>query len=111
MANKVEYLTNLANEITKQITSNENEWTGFLNISAWLYKYPYQEQILIYAQKPDATACASIEVWNNRLNRWVNQGAKGIALFDETMPYNKIKYVFDVEDTHAKYGKDDFEFW
>lgn len=78
MARKYEYISMLAQETAKDIVKNEEAWKRYLNTAARIYKYPFQEQILIYAQRPDATACASIEIWNSRkLNCWVNKGAKG----------------------------------
>lgn len=74
----------------------------FLTSAARIYKYPFKEQLLIYAQNPDATACASIEIWNKRMNCWVNKGSSGIALPDDTATYgHKLKYVFDVSNVHA----------
>ena len=87
-----------------ELTENKKQWTGFLKPSAQLYKYPFKEQILIYAQRPDATACASIELWNKRMQRWVNRGAKGIALIDDSGTYPTLKHVFDVSDTHSLYN-------
>ena len=93
-------IASLAQEVSAQIVKNETEWTRYLTTAARLYKYPFKEQMLIYAQRPDAIACASIETWNERMNCWVNKGAKGIALFDEDSNRNKLKYVFDVSDVH-----------
>lgn len=101
-------IASLAQEISTQIVKNEAEWTRYLTTAARLYKYPFKEQMLIYAQRPDATACASIETWNERMNCWVNKGAKGIALIDEDSDRNKLKYVFDVSDVHkaVRIGRD-----
>ena len=85
------------------ITNTRSDWTDILKSAAWLYKYPFQEQILIYAQRPDATACAPIELWNKTIQRWVNRGAKGIALIDDSAANTALKYVFDVSDTHNLY--------
>lgn len=80
MARKYEIISKLAEETAKEVVKNETAWKRYLTTAARIYKYPFQEQLLIYAQRPDATACASIEVWNSRkLNCWVNKGAKGIA--------------------------------
>ena len=73
---------------------------GYLDTASRLYRYPFHEQLLIYAQRPDATACASLELWNNKMGRWVNRGAKGIALIDDSTDLPRLKYVFDVSDTH-----------
>ena len=102
MARKYEIISKLAEATAKDIVKNEEAWKEYLNTAARIYKYPFQEQILIYAQRPDATACASIEIWNSRkLNCWVNKGAKGIALLDEdSSSYTKLKYVFDISDVH-----------
>ena len=99
MASKYELITELADVTAKLIASDREEWTKYLKTAARLYRYPFREQMLIYAQRPDATAVASMEIWNNRMNCWVNRGAKGIALIDETRP-RKLKYVFDVSNVH-----------
>lgn len=111
LARKYEYISMLAQETAKDIVKNEEAWKRYLNTAARIYKYPFQEQILIYAQRPDATACASIEIWNSKkLNCWVNKGAKGIALIDEEAPYPRLKYVFDVADVHKarRIGRDPY---
>lgn len=95
---KFERIKQLADDAAKQVSSNKNEWTRYLKTAARLYKYPFSEQLLIYAQRPDATACASIEVWNTRMRCWVNRGAKGIALIDTNSSRPKLKYVYDVSD-------------
>ena len=89
----------LSAEIASQIMENGDNWTSFLSAAARLYKYTFQEQLLIYAQKPNATACASYEVWNDRMRRYVKRGAKGIALIDESRVPPKLRYVFDISDT------------
>ncbi|MDD3139716.1 MAG: hypothetical protein PHX08_12180, partial [Lachnospiraceae bacterium] len=91
---KYREIASLAQEVSAQIVKNEAEWKRYLTTAARLYKYPFKEQMLIYAQRPNATACASIETWNERMNCWVNKGAKGIALIDEDSDRNKLKYVF-----------------
>lgn len=94
---KYDFISILAQETAKEIVRNRNAWMQYLTTAARLYKYPFREQILIYAQRPDATACAPIEVWNERMHCWVNKGAKGIALIDEDRaPRKRLKYVFDV---------------
>lgn len=74
MARKIDYISMLAEETAKDIVKNGEEWRRYLNTAARLYKYPFQEQMLIFAQRPDATACASIEIWNEKMNCWVNKG-------------------------------------
>lgn len=93
---KYEYIVNLAEKTAKRVSQNQESWMKFLTSAARIYKYPFKEQLLIYAQNPDATACASIEIWNKRMNCWVNKGSSGIALPDDTATYgHKLKYVFD----------------
>ena len=77
---------------------------GYLDTASRLYRYPFHEQLLIYAQRPDATACASLELWNNKMGRWVNRGAKGIALIDDSGEKPRLRYVFDVSDTNSRYN-------
>lgn len=89
----------LAVNTTKQLTSSYTEWTAFLGTVGRLYKYPYHEQVLIYAQRPDATACASFDVWNKRMNRAVRRGSRGIALMDTSEGNPRVRYVFDIADT------------
>ena len=103
-------IASLVKEAATHITKNESEWTSYLTTAARLYKYPFKEQMLIYVQRPDATACASIETWNERMNCWVNKGAKGIALIDEDSDRNRLKYVFDVSDVHKarRIGRDPY---
>ena len=101
MANKYELISKLAEETAKEVVKNGETWKRYLDTAARIYKYPFQEQLLIYAQRPDATACASIDIWNSRrFNCWVNKGAKGIALIDEDAPRPRLKYVFDISDIH-----------
>lgn len=107
---KIDFISFLARETTREIVKNGEEWRRYLNTAARLYKYPFQEQVLIYAQRPDATACASIEIWNEKMNCWVNKGAKGIALIDEDSVRPRLKYVFDVSDVHKarRIGRDPY---
>ncbi len=99
---KYDFISALAKETAAEVVKNREEWMKYLTTAARLYKYPFREQLLIYAQRPDATACASIEIWNERMHCWVNKGAKGIALLDEDDAHGKrLKYVFDVSDVHA----------
>ena len=102
MATKLERISRLALETSRSITSSTQHWKGFLDSAAWLYKYPFQDQVLIHAQKPEATACAEIGLWNERLHRWVNRGAKGIALIDTSEEKPHLRYVFDVSDTNSR---------
>lgn len=103
MASKLQNISALSNEIGKSLADYEN-WTAFLKSAAWQYKYPFQDQILIYAQRPDATACASIDVWNKKLKSWINRGSKGIALLREGDHGKYLDYVFDISDTHSNNG-------
>ncbi len=96
---KYDKISALSEETVKGVVRNEENWRKYLNTAARLYKYSFKEQLLIYAQKPDATACASIEIWNEKMYCWVNKGAKGIALIDESN-HSKLKYVFDISDVH-----------
>lgn len=101
MATKLQKISDLMEQTVKRVTDNPDAWADFLKTATRLYKYPFEEQILIYAQRPDTTACASIEFWNTHMRRWVNRGAKGIALIDDSMGKTALKYVFDVADTHS----------
>ena len=96
---KYKLISVLAEETAKEVVRNEENWRRYLNTASGLYKYPFKEQLLIYAQRPDATACASIEIWNEKMHCWVNKGAKGIALIDEDS-FSGLKYVFDISDVH-----------
>ena len=86
---KYDFISALAKETAAEVVKNREEWMKYLTTAARLYKYPFREQLLIYAQRPDATACASIELWNERMHCWVNKGAKGIALLDEDDAHGK----------------------
>ena len=98
---KYDVISALSEETSKRVTRNEESWKKYLNTASRLYKYPFKDQLLIYAQRPDATACASIEIWNEKMHCWVNKGAKGIALLDEEgSPYTGLRYVFDISDVH-----------
>ncbi len=101
MANKLRRIFELMGQTVNRITDNPRVWAAFLQTAALLYKYPFEEQILIYAQRPNATACASIEFWNKYMRRWVNRGAKGIALIDDSSGKMTLRHVFDVSDTHS----------
>ena len=98
----------LAEKTAKAVTGSVEEWTGFLQSAARLYKYSYPEQLLIYAQRPDATACASYEIWNQTMRRYVRRGARGIALPDGA---GAVRYVFDVADTGARKSSREVKTW
>ena len=101
MASVLQQYHQLADRMATQITSSYQSWTDFLTTAARLYKYPYHEQLMIYAQRPDATACAEYDLWNERMGRYIRQGAKGIALIDHSGDAPRLRYVFDVADTRG----------
>jgi N12 class adenine-specific DNA methylase/adenine-specific DNA methylase len=101
MANKLYAMEQLTEEVAKDVAANPQEWMKFLNTASRLYRYTFPEQLLIYAQRPGATAVASMEIWNQKMYRWIKKGSKGIALIDNTSgPKTKLRYVFDVQDTY-----------
>ena len=102
MPTKTQALAQMAEHTATQITGSRTRWTGFLTTVGRLYKYPYYEQLMIYAQRPDATACAEYDLWNNKMNRYVRRGSKGIALIDPTGDTPKLRYVFDISDTGGR---------
>lgn len=102
MASKLQIITATYENEVIDCASNNTKWTSFLTVAAKNYKYSFQDQVLIYAQRPDATACAEIGLWNERFNRWVNKGAKGIALLDNRGDTSRLRYVFDVSDTNSR---------
>ena len=104
MANKYQDIVNLYQEQLSQISASEESWKSFLDTASRFYKYSFPDQVLIYAQKPEATACASYNVWNQKMRRYINKGTKGIALLNESGTWYTLKYVFDVSDTHARKG-------
>ena len=109
MANKLYAMEQLTEEVAKDVAASPQEWMRFLNTASKLYKYTFPEQLLIYAQRPEATAVASMEIWNQKMYRWIKKGSKGIALIDNTSgPKTKLRYVFDVQDTYKvrNLGKD-----
>lgn len=110
MASKLRLITDLYGETLTQISKNPDDWMSFLECAAMNYKYPFNDQVLIYAQRPEAVACAKIEAWNKQVGRWVNRGAKGIALLSEDNGYTNLRYVFDIADTNSKFGKS-FRLW
>ena len=111
MPTKYETFAELAARTEKLLTDSAESWKSFLVAAARLYKYPYHEQLLIFAQRPDATACADYETWNRRMGRYVRRGSTGIALLDDSGNYPKIKYVFDVSDTGARENSRDVKLW
>lgn len=94
----------LAEDMAKEVSRSPQDWMRYLNTASKLYRYPFSDTLLIHAQRPDATACASLELWNEKMYRWVNRGARGIALFDDTGPRQRLRYVFDISDTHLVRG-------
>ena len=102
MPNKLQAITELLIFSTKQSTATVEDWKSFLTSSAWHYKYPYTDRLLIHAQRPDATACAEFEVWNERLDRRISRGSKGIALLTTSGSKTQLRYVFDVSDTYSR---------
>jgi len=104
VATKLQNISELARQTTERLTQSVDNWKRFLDSAAWLYKYPFHEQVLIHTQRPDAKACAPIELWNSRFRRWVNRGAKGIALIDDSGHKPALRYVFDVSDTNTRYN-------
>lgn len=102
--NKLQSIQDLVSSTAKKITSSEEQWKKYLRLASRLYKYPFKDQLLIYAQRPEATACAEIKIWNKNMKCWVNRGATGIALIDDESPFHRLKYVFDVADVHTTQG-------
>ena len=102
MPTKAEMYAQMAEKVAVQLTGSWQEWAGFLTIAARLYKYPFHEQLMIYAQRPDATACAEYDLWNNRMGRYVRCGSKGIALVDDSGDRPRLRYVFDISDTGTR---------
>ena len=94
----------LAQQNARWVSNSPKDWMNYLDVAARLYRYSFKDTLLIHAQRPDATACAELEVWNKKMNRWVNRGAKGIALLDDASPRAKLRYVFDIADTHLVQG-------
>lgn len=107
---KYEKISVLAKETARSIGENKESWMNYLDVASRLYKYPFEDQILIYAQRPDAIACAPLEMWNEKMFCWVNRGAKGIAFIDQESDYPRLRYVFDVSDVHKarRIGKSPF---
>ena len=111
MPSKTEEYLALAQRTANGLTRYWESWTDYLTTASRLYKYPFADQLMIYAQRPDATACADYDVWNNRMNRYVRRGSKGIALLDESSGFPRLHYVFDVSDTGVRRNSRDPEMW
>ena len=111
MPSKTEEYLALAQRTANGLTRYWESWTDYLTTASRLYKYPFPDQLMIYAQRPDATACADFDIWNNRMNRYVRRGAKGIALLDESSGFPRLHYVFDVSDTGVRRNSRDPEVW
>ena len=111
MPSKTEEYLALAQHTANGLTRYWESWTDYLTTASRLYKYSFPDQLMIYAQRPDATACADYDIWNNRMNRYVRRGSKGIALLDESSGYPRLHYVFDVSDTGVRRNSRDPERW
>ena len=111
MSEKTLYYAQLAEDTARRLTGNWERWAGFLATAGRLYKYPYPDQLMIYAQRPDAIACASYDVWNDRMNRYVRRGSKGIALLDDAGDRLRLRYVFDLADTGTRANSRDPWLW
>ena len=111
MSSKTEEYLALAQQTAKELTRYWENWTDYLTTASRLYKYSFADQLMIYAQRPDATACASFDIWNNRMNRYVRRGSKGIALLDQSSSVPRLHYVFDVSDTGVRRNSRDPEVW
>ena len=111
MPSKTEEYLALARRTANGLTRHWESWTDYLTTASRLYKYPFADQLMIYAQRPDATACAEFDIWRNRMNRYVRRGSKGIALLDESSGFPRLHYVFDVSDTGVRRNSRDPEVW
>lgn len=111
MPTKLQTFSQLSESTARQITASHTDWTAFLKTAARLYKYPYHEQLMIYAQRPEATACAEYDFWNDRMGRYVRRGSKGIALIDLIGEQPKLRYVFDVSDTGIRERSRSVNLW
>ena len=111
MPSKLDFYTQMADRTAKQVTRSFGEWTAFLETMGRLYKYPFHEQLMIFAQKPEATACADYDLWNKRMGRYVRRGTKGIALIDTSGDNPRLKYVFDVSDTGGRENSRRLNLW
>ena len=111
MSSKTQAYLELANRTANGITRHWEHWANFLTAASRLYKYNFADQLMIYAQRPDATACASFDLWNNRMNRYIRKGSQGIALLDESSGYPRLHYVFDLADTGERRKSHTPYFW
>ena len=111
MPSKLDFYAQMADHTAKQVTGSFSEWTAFLETMGRLYKYPFHEQLMIFAQKPNATACADYDLWNKQMGRYVRRGSKGIALIDTTGDNPRLKYVFDVSDTGGRENSRRLNLW
>lgn len=111
MQNKLHAYRQMADHVALQITGSHQSWLAFLQTAARLYKYPYNEQVMIHAQRPNATACAEYDFWNEKWGRYVRRGSKGIALIDASGDRPKLKYVFDVADTGTRESSRTVRLW
>ncbi len=111
MPSKLDFYAQMADHTAKQVTGSFGEWTAFLETAGRLYKYPFHEQLMIFAQRPNATACAEYDLWNNQMGRYVRRGSKGIALIDTSGDNPRLKYVFDVSDTGGRENSRRLNLW
>ena len=111
MPSKLQFYSEFAERTARQITGSYRSWTAFLATAARLYKYPYNEQLMIYAQRPNATACAEYDFWKDRMGRYVQRGSTGIALIDTSGYQPRLRYVFDVADTAPRDAARSFTLW
>ena len=111
MPSKLQFYTQMADRTARQVTGSFGEWTAFLETMGRLYKYPFHEQLMIFAQKPNATACADYDLWNKQMGRYVRRGSKGIALLDTTGDNPRLRYVFDVSDTGGRENSRRLNLW
>lgn len=101
---KINEIMTLLEETARRASASPKDWMNYLDTAARLYRYPFRDALLIHAQRPDAFACAELDVWNQSMNRWVNRGARGIALIDDRGDQPRLRYVFDIRDTHMIRG-------
>lgn len=111
MPSKMQFYAQMADQAAKQITGSYQSWISFLQTTGRLYKYPYNEQVMIHAQRPDATACAEYDFWNRQWGRYVRRGSKGIALIDTSGENPRLRYVFDVSDTGTRENSRAVRLW
>ncbi|MBR3166776.1 MAG: hypothetical protein IKF16_11465, partial [Lachnospiraceae bacterium] len=111
MPGRTEYFAKVASDAARDLTRSVQTWTGFLTTVGRLYRYSYPDQLMIYAQRPDATAVAEYDLWNDTMHRYVKRGAKGIGLFDRSSEQPRIRYVFDVSDTGERRNSRPVRLW